>query len=99
MLAETVAHALNHRSRRRLEGRNACHVYFGEPRLRYPKRQRQDVYRWIRDLAVAISRGAGKIVQAAWREAAMQWLLKNRMITIRKAGKVLPDFSSELCHN
>jgi transposase-like protein len=60
VLAETAAHDLNHRSRRSLKGRNACHVYFGEQRLRYPKRQRQDVYRWIRDLAITISRGAGK---------------------------------------
>ena len=101
VLAETAAHDLNHRSRRSLEGRNACYVYFGEQRLRYPKRKRQDVYRWIRDLAITISQEAGKdwIVPAAWREAATQWLLKNGMITIRKAGKVLPDFSSELCHN
>ena len=101
MLAETAAHDLNHRPRRSLEGRNACHVYFGEQQLRYPKRQRQDVYRWIRDLAIAISRGVGKdwIMPAAWRVAAKQWLLKNRMIRIRKAGKVLPDFSLNLCHN
>jgi hypothetical protein len=59
------------------------------------------VYRWIRDLAIAVSRGAGKdrIMPAAWRVAAKQWLLKNRMIRIRKAGKVLTDFSSNLCHN
>jgi transposase-like protein len=101
VLAQTAAHDLNHRSRRSLKGRNACHVYFGEQRLRYPKRQRQDVYRWIRDLAITISRGAGKdrIMPAAWRQAAKQWLLKNGMIRIRKAGKVLPDFSLNLCHN
>jgi hypothetical protein len=101
VLAETAAHDLNHRPRRSLQGRNACHVYFGEQQLRYPKRQRQDVYRWIRDLAIAISRGVGKdwIMPAAWRVAAKQWLLKNRMIRIRKAGKVLPDFSLNLCHN
>jgi hypothetical protein len=101
VLAETAAHDLNHRSRRSLGNRNACRVYFGDHRLRYPKRQRRDIYRWIRDLAIAISQGAGKdrIMPAAWREAAKQWLLKNRMIRIRKAGKVLPDFSLDLCHN
>jgi hypothetical protein len=101
VLAETAAHDLNHRPRRSLGNRNACRVYFGDQRLRYPKRQRQDAYRWIRDLAIAISQGAGKerIMPAAWREAAKQWLLKNRMIRIRKAGKVLPDFSLDLCHN
>jgi len=101
VLAETAAHDLNHRPRRSLGGCNACRVYFGNQRLRYPKRQRRDIYHWIRDLAIAISQGAGKerIMPAAWREAAKQWLLKNGMITIRKAGKVLPDFSLNLCHN
>lgn len=101
VLAETAAHDLNHRPRRSLGGRNACRVYFSDQRLRYPKRQRRDVYRWIRDLAIAISQGSGKdrIMPAAWREAATQWLLKNRMILIRKAGKVLPDFPLDLCHN
>ena len=101
VLAETTAHDLNHRPRRSLGGRNACRVYFSDQRLRYPKRQRRDVYRWIRDLAITISRGAGKerIMPAAWRQAAKQWLLKNGMIRIRKAGEVLPNFSLNLCHN
>lgn len=101
VLAQTAAHDLNHRPRRSLGGYNACRVYFGDQRLRYPKRQRRDVYRWIRDLAIAISQGAGKdrIMPAAWRQAAKQWLLKNGMIRIRKAGEVLPDFSLNLCHN
>jgi hypothetical protein len=65
------------------------------------KRQRRGIYCWIRDLAIAISQGSGKdrILPAAWQEAAKQWLLKNRMIRIRKAGKVLPNFPLDLCHN
>ena len=63
--------------------------------------EQPDEWGRIRDLAIAISRGVGKdwIMPAAWRVAAKQWLLKNRMIRIRKAGKVLPDFSLNLCHN
>jgi len=101
LLAETAAHDLNHRPRRCLAGKNACRVYFGDQRLRYPKRQRREVYRWIRDLAVAISIGAGKdtILPAAWRVAAKKWLVKNGMIRIQMSGKVLPDFPSKLCHN
>jgi hypothetical protein len=86
---------------RSLAGKNACRVYFGGQRLRYPKRQRQEVYRWIRDLAIKISIGADKdtIDPAAWRTAAKKWLVKNGMIRIQMAGKVLPDFPSKLCHN
>jgi transposase-like protein len=101
LLAETAAHDLNHRPRRSLKGLNACRTYFGGTRLRYSKRERQEVYRWIRELAVAISIGAGKdtILPAAWRAAAKKWLVKNGMIRIQMAGKVLPDFPSKLCHN
>ena len=71
LIAETAAHDLNHRPRRCLAGKNACCVYFGSQRLHYPKRQRQNVYQWIRDLAAELSIGAGKdtIFPAAWRVA------------------------------
>jgi hypothetical protein len=94
LLTETAAHDFNNRPRHSLNGLNACRAYFGGRRLRYSKRQRQGVYRWIRDLAVAISTGAVKdtISPAAWRAAARKWLAKNGMIIIQRAGKVLPDF-------
>ena len=92
---------MNHRTRRCLAGNNACRVYFKGQRLRYSKRQRQNVWQWIRDLAVEISIGAGKdtIFPAARRAAANKWLVKNGMIRIQMAEKVLHDFPSELCHN
>lgn len=101
ILAETAAHDLNHRPRRCLNGQNACAVYFGNRRLRYAKRQRKNAYRWIRDLAFEVSARAGRdvIVPAAWRTAAKKWLVKNGMIRIQMAGKVLPNFPSKLCHN
>jgi hypothetical protein len=63
--------------------------------MRYSKRQRKSIYNWIRDLAAEISIRAGKktISPVAWRVAAKQWLVKNGLIRIQKAGKVLPDFS------
>jgi hypothetical protein len=69
--------------------------------MRYSKRQRKSIYNWIRDLAAEISIQAGKktISPPAWRIAAKQWLMKNGLIKIQRAGKVLPDFSSKLCHN
>lgn len=101
VLADTAAHDLDLRPQCSLGRRGACLVQFGCQRLRYPKRQRQNIYRWIRDLAVGISRGAGEewLMPAAWREVAAQWLLNNEMTTIRKAGKVLPDFSLDLCQH
>ena len=98
---ETAAHALNHMPRRCLEGLTACRVYFGNNRMRYPKRERKSIYNWIRDLAAEISIRAGKkkISPLAWRVAAKQWLMENGLIEIQRAGKVLPDFSSDLCHN
>lgn len=101
LLAETAAHELNHKPRRCLKGQTACRAYFGSNRMRYYKRQRKSIYNWICDLAAEISIRAGKktISPVAWRVAAKQWLVKNGLIKIQRAGKVLPDFSSKLCHN
>jgi hypothetical protein len=101
LLAETAAHDLNHQARRCLNGHTACSVYFGNNRIRYGKRQRKSIYNWIRDLAAEISIQASKtkITATAWRMAAKQWLVKNGLILIQKAGNVLPNFSLNLCHN
>jgi hypothetical protein len=101
LLSEIAAHALNHTPRRCLKGRTACSVYFGDNQIRYPKRLRKSIYNWIKDLAAEVSIQAGKkkISPVAWRLAAKQWLVKNGLIKIQMAGKVLPNFSSILCHN
>ncbi len=101
ILAENAAHELNHMPRRCLNYRNACGTYFGEDRIRYSKRQRKSAYQWILDLAakIAIRAGKTKITNVEWRVAAKQWLLKNDLIKIKKAGKVLPHFPQKLCHN
>jgi len=101
LLAEIAAHGLNHRSRRCLKGRVACRVYFGNNRIRYPKRERKLIYDWIFNLATEISIQAGKskISPLTWRVAAKQWLVKNNLIRIQRTGKVSPHFPSKLCHN
>lgn len=101
LFSETGAHDLNHQPRRSLKGNTACWVYFGNNRLRYSRRRRRAVYRWIRDLAAEISMRAGKsvITPVALRVAAKQWMVKNNPIKIVKAGNVSPHFSSDLCHN
>lgn len=101
LLAETAAHDLNHQPRRCLGGKTACRAYFGGPRIRYPRRKREAVYRCIQELAAEVSTRAGKpvITPTAWRVAAKQWLLKNRLIRIQKAGKVSPNFCQKMDHN
>jgi len=95
LLAETAAHDINPRPRRCIKGKTACRAYFVNDRLTYPKRRRESVYHWIRNLAERISIGLGKdvITPTAWRSAAKQWLLENGLIQIVKAGKVLPNLS------
>ena len=56
----------------------------------------------IRDVETAeISIRAGKstITPVAWRVAAKKWMVENGLIKIKRAGKVLPHFSLNLCHN
>jgi hypothetical protein len=101
ILVETAAHDINHRPRRCLDGKTACRAYFDSQQLKYPKRRRELVYRWIQNLAERISIGLGKAVvtATAWRVAAKQWLVQNGLIRIVKAGKVLPNLSPIWSHN
>ena len=98
---DNAAHALNHRPRRILSGKNACRTYFSSSRLRCTKRQRKEAYDWIFNLAVDISGHAGKneIDPTAWRVSARKWMEQKRMIVIRKPEKVLPHFLPKNCHN
>ncbi len=101
LLSETAAHELNHTPRRCLDNRTACRSYFGGDRIRYSRRERRSIFQWIRDLAteMAIRAGKPKITNVEWRIAAKQWLLRNDLIKIVKAGKVSPHLNRKLCHN
>jgi len=101
LLAECAAHDLNHQPRRCLGGGTACRAYFGGARIRYSKRKRAAVYRWIRDLAAEVSLRAGNpvITPVSWRIAARQWLVTNRLIKIERSEKVSPHFCSKNDHN
>jgi len=92
------SYELNHKSRRCLNYHTACGIYCESNRVGYSKRKK-NVYRWIRDLATEISIrvGKSKITNVEWRVSAKQWLLKNGLIKMVKAGKVLAHFTSELC--
>jgi len=86
LLAECAAHDLNHQLRRCLGGGTACRAYFGGSRIRYSRRKRASVYRWIREVAAEVSVRAGEpvITPASWRIAARQWLVTNRLIKIER---------------
>ena len=101
LLSETAAHELNHTPRRCLENHTACRTYFGGDRIRYSIRKRRSIFQWIRDLAAEIAYRAGRpqITNVEWRIAAKQWLLKNGLIKIEKAGNVSPHLNRNLCHN
>ncbi|HID46806.1 MAG TPA: transposase [Chromatiaceae bacterium] len=89
LLAETAVHDLNHKPRRRLGGKIACRVYFGDKRIRYNKRERRSVFEWIENLASDISQRAGYdvITILAWRVAAKTWLMKNGLVEILNPQK------------
>lgn len=101
LLTEVAAHDLNHQPRRCLGGQTACRAYFGGPRIRYPRRKRESVYRFIHELAAEVSARAGKpvITPAAWRMAARKWLVNNGLIRIQKPGEVSPNFCRKMGHN
>jgi hypothetical protein len=101
LLPEAAAHDLNHQPRRCLGCKTACCAYFFGSRISYPRRKREAVYRCIQQLATEVSTRAGKpgITPTAWRVAAKQWLLKNSLIRIERAGKVSPNFCQKMDHN
>jgi hypothetical protein len=88
LLSELAAHDLNNQSRRCLGEKTAYRAYFGGPRIHYPSWKREAVYRFIQELASEVITRAGKpvITSFAWQLAGKQWLLKNRLIRIQKAG-------------
>ena len=89
MLPELAAHDLNHCPQRSLGGENACRAYFGSERLSYPKRKRQEVYHWIRELAaeVCVRVGKGRITPAALAGSGQTMTGETRMIAIDNKDK------------
>jgi len=73
-------HDLNHKTRRKLKGRNACQVYFNKNRQVYSRRKQKQIFDWIKKLAVEISAkdGMDKISPDAWRYACRKWIKKKK---------------------
>lgn len=89
--ASAVEHALNHKPRPCLKGKNACQVYFAGRRT-FTKWERRDAYAWITNLQNDILCSDGVQPQAAWRIAVEEWLNMKGFIAITRNGKVLPSF-------
>jgi len=96
-----VVHDLNHITRRGLGGDTSCQRFFADPKIKYHKRKREEVFVWISERALAIvNEAAEKITPAAaWRIACRMWLVKNGLLSISKSEKVLPYFSEKTAHN
>jgi hypothetical protein len=101
LLTELSCHDHNHLPRRSLKGKNSCRAYFDGPRVTFDKRQRKEVFLWIKQAASDMLEKLGDdgMVMTAWRIAARTWLHQNHYITIVRNGKVLPYYSSNFCHN
>lgn len=106
-LDEYIAHSiseLNHKPREVLSGKNPCEV-FAERQGGgiYSKRQRKNIFCWIKNLSLCIMNSYDKFkssyFRTAWRKASEIWLLINGHITVTKNDKVLPYFYRVLSHN
>jgi transposase InsO family protein len=93
-LVETAANDCNHMSRRVLKGANSCYTFFRNGRYRKNKRKREEVFNWIKDVALDIcaeSEHCKEItIGPAWRQAAKKWLSENGMITVWRKRQVSP---------
>ena len=95
LLAELGSHDHNHLPRRSLKGKNSCRAYFDGPRVTFDKRQRKEVFLWIKQATSDMLEKLGDdgMFMTAWRIAARTWLHQNNYITIVRNGKVLPYYS------
>jgi hypothetical protein len=95
LLTELSCHDHNHLPRRSLGGQNSCRAYFDGPRVTLDKRQRKEVFLWIKQAASDMLEKLGDdgMFMTAWRIAARTWFHQNHYITIVRNGKVLPYYS------
>jgi hypothetical protein len=103
--AEGLAHDLNHRPRRCLDGQVACRV-FQEARSAlkaYTRRKRREVFKEINDLTWRLMESwtvrTQRQAEAVRRLAVETWLQSNGVITITQNKRVLPVFLEEIAHN
>jgi transposase-like protein len=103
--AELLAHDLNHRPRRSLQGQVACRV-FQDARLAlqaYTLRKRREVVDEINALTWTLMQAQEGCTQdeadMIRRVAVQAWLQKHQVITITQNHRVLPVFLQTLAYN
>jgi hypothetical protein len=103
--AEGLAHELNHRPRRCLEGHVACRV-FQDARSAlkaYTRRKRREIFEEIdaltRTLIQARAVHTQRQAETVRRLAVETWLQRNGVITITQNKEVLPIFLKQIAHN
>jgi hypothetical protein len=94
LTVEVTTHDLNHRSRRCLKGRAACAVYYDDAqRLRWNKRQRQTIFRWLLAQFGAMIGNTTNVRHlksaTAWRVTVEAWLRCQGLITTHHLARTL----------
>lgn len=88
----------NLKPRRRLHGQSAQAVYHGRPRLRWNRRERHNIFEWMKSHSEAIvkkmKRQDQQSQQRAWRAAALTWLRRQGLITVSQNQKTVTPFST-----
>ena len=92
---ELAAIDLNHKKRRVLNGKTSCWIFNKEPRTRYSKYKRKEIYDWITEMALCIiQKEESQITMpAAWRTAIEIWLRKHGYVTVTNRRKCYPLFT------
>jgi len=103
--AEVLAHELNHRPRRCLDGQVACRV-FQDARSAlkaYTRRKRREIFEEINELTRMLMESRSvrtqRQAETARRLAVETWLQSNGVITITQNKRVLPVFLEKIAHN
>ena len=90
----------NAQPRRRLKGRSACQVYYGQKSIRYPKRQRLAIFQSIFSDATAtinhMEEPERRDFNAAWREAMVRWLVCQNLLSLSTKPKSVTPFSQNV---
>jgi len=101
--AEAAVNDLNHRIRPCLNGRTSCEAFFESAgnRPTFMKRERKDIYEWVKDRAERIlstmNQSGQTARESAWRIAVESWLKSRGFIKVhinQKCHPILPPFSA-----
>jgi hypothetical protein len=88
----------NLKPRRRLHGQCAQTVYHERTRMRWTKRQRHEIFEWLREHSEGIvnklESNDQQNRQRAWRAAALTWLRRQGLITLSQNQKTVTPFST-----